>query len=328
MSDPAPQTPPAPPGAWGGYLLVFIGVVLFATVEVAVKDANKCLPGGGFPPILFAGIRFTIAGGLFVLLALMNPSIKVKIPSGRDLWYTLLLGIIAAPVAIGLFQFALTFPALKASSAAAIFSINPIFAAFFATLALREKVTTREWIGLMLGFGGAMVMSFTLEGSDRTTLLKAGGVMIASAVMFALNVVLSKPMIRRYGGLCFNGWAFLMGGIVAMLVSLPVEGLPETRLFTLSRGMADIAWVVIAGTAVAYYCYMVGISRVSVTRGSYFFFVKPFLAFIVSLIYLGKDTTIFTAVEWTGFGMIVAGLALIMFYPMAAQALRRRVAPV
>ncbi len=186
-------------------------------------------------------------------------------------------------------------------------------------------MTAREWIGLLLGFGGAMVMSFKLEaGASRAELLEAGGVMIASAVMFALNVVLSKPMIRRYGGLCFNGWAFLMGGIVAVLASLVIEGRPDAGLPAWSRGMADMVWVVMAGTAAAYYCYLVGISRVSVTRGSYFFFIKPFLAFIVSLLYLGKGTTMFTVVEWAGFGMIVTGLALIMFYPMLAQAFRHR----
>jgi len=201
-----------------GYWLVFFGVVLFATIEVAVKDLHHHLGSIAFPPVLFTTLRFTVAGLLFVVLNTLNKNAKAKAPVGVDILKTIILGILAAPVAIGLFQWALTFKALKASSGAAIFSINPIFAAMIAAIFLKEKASVREWIGLILGFAGAFVMSFPFAEGIKGELLVAGIVMISSAFFFALNVVLAKPLINKYGGMCYTGWSFLIGGIVAGII--------------------------------------------------------------------------------------------------------------
>ena len=72
-----------------------------------------------------------------------------------------------------------------------------------------------------------------------------------------------------------------------------------------------------AGTSAAYYCYLVGLSRVNVTRGSYLFFTKPFMALAFALIYLNEGS--FSLTEWIGFAMIIAGLVVVMFFPLLTR---------
>lgn len=297
-----------------GYLLVFTGVALFATVEIAVRDSNIRLENP-VPPMTLTALRFLISGVLFASFSCFRPHAQHRIPDKNDFGLMILLGVIGVPAAIGLFQFALTFEAMKASTCAAIFSINPIFVAVLAPLVLKEPVGTKDWLGLVFGFSGAAVMSYSFSSAHAETadMLWAGGSMLAAAFLFGLYVVMSKTMVRKYGVSVYTGWAFLFGGTAAAILSLSIEGIPSPDLLHLSRGTVDILWVVLGGTALAYYCYLAGLSRVHIAKGSYLFFLKPFLALLFSYLYL--DERVFVWNEWIGFSMIGAGLAIVMFIP-------------
>ncbi|MFC1479249.1 DMT family transporter [Planctomycetota bacterium] len=298
-----------------GYMLVFAGVALFATIEVAVRDSQERLAGHSVPPMLLTALRFFIPGIIFLALALFRSSKRRVIPETRDFFKIIILGLIGIPVGIGLFQFALTFDAMKASTSAAIFSINPIFVAVLAPLILKERIGIKEWFGLVLGFSGAVVMSCSFSDIqvERKELFSAGASMLAAAFFFAFYIVMSKPWIKKYGAFVYTGWAFLFGGSAAVILSICIDGIPDPELLHVSRGTLDIAWVVLGGTALGYYCYLVGLSKVNIAKGSYLFFAKPFLAFIFSLIYL--DEGLFKNNEWVGFSLIVVGLTLVMFIP-------------
>jgi len=297
-----------------GYILVFAGVALFATVEITVRDSNLRLDNP-VPPMTLTALRFLTSGILFTALSFCSSSVKRRWPEKKDVGAIILLGLIGAPAAIGLFQFAITFEAMKASTCAAIFSINPIFVAILAPLVLKEPVGTKDWSGLVLGFSGAVIMScsFSSVQGDAADMLRAGGSMIAAAVFFALYIIMSKPMVRKYGAVLYTGWAFVFGGSAATVLALCTERMPILPLLHVSRGTLDIVWVIFGGTALAYYCYLAGLSRVHVAKGSYLFFLKPFLALLFSLVYL--DEGIFSWNEWIGFCMIGAGLGLVMFIP-------------
>lgn len=287
------------------YLLAFIGVALFATVEVAVKDSTQEL-GYVFPVFQFVTVRFLTTGILFIAISFFNPAIRNKFPQKEDLFKIITRGILAAPVAIGLFQYALSFESLKASSGAALFSVNPIFVAIIATSVLGEKLNLREWFGLILGFCGAFLISFPQDTAGGWSLLVSGSIMVASGFFFALYIVTSKQMVKKYGGLCYTGWTFFCGGVAAALIALVFEGVPRISFLRSPRAAFDILWVIFAGTALAYYCYLVGLSKVKVAKGSYLFFAKPFLALIFAQVYLSEK--MFTVSEWIGFLMIVSGL--------------------
>lgn len=297
-----------------GYLLTAAGVACYATVEVTVRDANIRLEEP-VPPMMLTALRFLISGMLFTSFTLVLPAGKRRFPEKGDMLRILLLGIVGAPAAIGLFQFALTFRAMKASTCAVIFSINPIFVAVLAPFLLRERIRAKEWTGLIMGFGGALIMSCSFSGleAEKKELFAAGGIMLLSAFLFALYIVMSKPFVKKYGAFMYTGWAFLFGGSAAGVISLCIEKVPDLSLLHMSRGTLDIVWIIFGGTAMGYYCYLAGLSKVNVARGSYLFFMKPFLALVFSLVYLNEG--MFESNEWAGFGLIAAGLALVLFIP-------------
>jgi len=304
--------PGSPKSPSGGYFLVLAGVSLFATVEVAVRDAHVRLSTPPLP-LFFTAVRFGVSGLLLLFLSRLRKDDALPSFGRRDMLFTALMGVIAAPVAIGLFQEALTYTAVKASTCAALFSVNPIFVAVLAPFLVGEEVRAGEWEGLFLGLGGAFLMSWSsspIAGRLSEALL-AGGMMLAAAFFFSLYIVMSKPMVQRFGGLRYTGWAFVSGGCTAFLLSLAVEGPPSLQWLGFSRGAADVAWVVFAGTALAYYCYLAGLARVNLAKGSCFFFLKPFLALVFSLLYLGE--AFFSRGERWGFLLIMIGLALVLF---------------
>ncbi len=90
------MTPPEPsPSPSGLTLAAFIGAVILGGANfLVVRISNRELP-----PIWGAGLRFTLAAALFVLIAL---ALRLRWPRGRQLWLTSLYGFLSFAVSYAL----------------------------------------------------------------------------------------------------------------------------------------------------------------------------------------------------------------------------------
>ncbi|MTD14372.1 EamA family transporter [Nakamurella sp. YIM 132087] len=167
----------------------------------------------GIPPLLFVAIRFVVVLIPAVFLV-RRPQVPFRI-------------IAAAGLLTCVGQFGLLYTALKLGMPAGIASLvlqaQVMFTVLFAALALRERPTVRQFIGITVGGIGLVLVGV---GRSAGTPLLALMLTLAAAVAWASgNIVTRKAGVTS--GLAFTVWTATVVPVPMFALSLVVDG-PST----------------------------------------------------------------------------------------------------
>jgi probable blue pigment (indigoidine) exporter len=229
-------------------------------------------------PLFTALVRALPAG--LVLLALVR-----TLPHGKWLGRVAVLGALN----IGVF-FPLMFLAayrLPGGVAGVLGAVVPMFALGFAAVLLAEAPTRRKVIAGVVGvFGVCLVV---LRGTAELDLV---GVVagLAGAASMGAGTVLTKKWGRPdgVGPLAMTGWQLTAGGLFIAPLALLVEGAPPA----LDReAVGGYLYLGVIGTALAYWLWVRGISRVPATSVSFLGLLSPVSAAVIGWIALGQALT-------------------------------------
>lgn len=181
----------------------------------------------------------------------------------------------------------------KASLSAILISVNPIFAALFGKIILKEPLTKWKILGIILGiFGISFIIggeTSILEGS-RNALLGFVFGMVAS-VSFGLYTVISKRYVKQYGNFVFNSISFLIGSICLTIISFILGAEMDFELNT--GNILVLLYMGIFVSGLAYFFFFEGLRRMPVVNGSMMFFLKPVIATILAVIFLNEVINLF-----------------------------------
>lgn len=299
-------------GTRGGYIALFVSIILFSTIEVASKLMQSRGGVAGCYPFWLAFFRFFGAGLLLLLPSLHRLRGRRMVLGWRDWAIFTGLGLLGVTLMSSLYHLAITF--LPANIAALIFSCNPVFVVLFAPILLPEKITLRKLAAIGICLGGIAMLAFDrAEGVSLVGLL----LMLSAIIIFAAYTVLFKKIIMHYGAMPVTGLAALTGGIFILPLALAAEGFPLA-----AYGAADwlgVVYLAVAGTALAYFLFIYGIGHVDAGIGSMVFFFKPFLAALFAWGVLGEALS---AREVFAGAFILVGM-VIALAPLRARKMSR-----
>ncbi|MFI9511474.1 EamA family transporter [Nocardia sp. NPDC052566] len=229
-------------------------------------------------PLFTALVRALPAG-----LALL--AITRMLPRGRWIGRAAVLGLLN----IGAF-FPLLFLAayrLPGGIAGVLGAVGPMFALAFATVVLSEKPTGRKVLAGLIGVLGVSLV--VLKGNAQ---LDAVGVIagLAGAGSMSLGTVLTKRWGRPegVGPLAMTGWQLTAGGLFIAPLALIIEGAPPAMD---GRAVGGYLYLAVIGTAVAYWIWFRGISKVSATSVAFLGLLSPVSAAVIGWVALGQALT-------------------------------------
>ena len=262
------------------YIFVFLGVFLFSTFEFISK-----LSGENISPIAIVVYRFFI-GGLFLLpFVVLKDHIK-KID--RIIFIKIIfIGLLNICISMMSLQLAIYWG--KASLSAILISANPLFVSFFSKIINKEKLSSLKIIGIFVGFIGIILIvfgeHFNINHSKNIYLGIFFGIL--SSITFALYIVLSHKYIKIVGNFTFNSLSFLSGSIVLFIMGLLFK---QDISFHISlNNILVILYFGIFVTGLAYLFFFEGLKKISPSKGSILFFLKPVLATILSIVFLKEE---------------------------------------
>ncbi|MFD4430590.1 EamA family transporter [Nocardia sp. NPDC058497] len=228
---------------------------------------------------LFTALMRALPAGL-VLLALTR-----VLPRGIWLGRAAVLGVLN----IGAF-FPLLFLAayrLPGGVAGVLGAVAPMIALGFAAVLLAEAPTRRKVIAGVIGvFGVALVV---LRGNaELDTIGVIAG--LAGAASMSAGTVLTKKWGRPdgVGPLAMTGWQLTAGGLFILPLALLLEGAPPALD---GAAIGGYLYLGIIGTAVAYWLWFRGISRVPATSVAFLGLLSPMSAAVIGWIALGQALT-------------------------------------
>lgn len=267
-----------------GYLYIILAAVIFSTMEITGKMIS-----GQINPYQLTFIRFLIGG--LVLLPFSIKEIKERKLqlNHKDFLYFLFTGILCVVVCMSFFQLAVLYT--KASTVAIVFSTNPIFTVPFAYVILKEKVTKRTLISLLISVVGIL---FILNPFKVSSDFKGIILAVLSAITFSLYSVIGKLRMKKYGGFISNCFTFLLGDAV-LLIGLLIFRIPIISGINTSN-IIELIYLGVVVTGFGYVFYFLAMKETSATTASMVFFIKPALAPLLALIILHESLPLNTII--------------------------------
>ena len=250
------------------------------------------------PVFLMSGIRFLLAGSI------LYGSLQVRRfpnPNGAQWMGGTLVGLLLIVGGTGGIAFAEQWVAT--SLAAVAVGATPLWAALLIGLMGRWP-TRLEWLGLLLGFAGILILN--LEDGMWATPVGAIALVLAP-VCWALGSALSShSRLSLPAGLMGSAVQMLAGGVVLLLIGL-LSHEQLSRLPT-SRSVAALAYLIIFGSLVAYTCYGYLLQKVHPALATSYAYINPAVALLLGVMLAGEHITSISLLAMT---IILTGVGLV-----------------
>jgi drug/metabolite transporter (DMT)-like permease len=269
--------------------LILAGIVWgssFPVITYALRDVS---------PLLFLVLRFSLA---FLLLLPRYRSLdRLKTLFRRDLI------LISIPNSLA---FILQYKAQQlttASKTALFINSSPLFVAIFSAILLKDRLTPRQIVALIVAFSGVVVTSTRLDFSGFSSVNMGDVFCVLAGILWALFVVYSSGMAKKHGAynmsqaLCF--WA--------AVAAAPFAGVEKMRFA--SHALPALFYLCLVTTLLVYYLYLKGVQSVSALSTSIIILVEVVVAFLISHFFLGES---FSGVETVGVVLVIAGVVTVV----------------
>ncbi|WP_313181620.1 DMT family transporter [Lacrimispora sp.] len=218
--------------------------------------------------------------------------------------------ILGGPIANGAYLVGL---AMAGAYAIPISALCSLFGAIFAWIFLKQKITKRVMMGMLVCVAGAIIINWTKpEGSDNFTL----GIIFSfvAAICWALEGVFAT-----YGGAMIDtdvavNLRQLISGVLDLFVILPIVGGLGLLGGTLMAGIPAI-WLVVSGlsAAVSFLCWYKSNSTVGCAVGMSLNVTYAFWGVFFCILFLGQAVTPTIVI---GSFVIVFGAILVTMNPL------------
>lgn len=258
---------------------------------------------GPFPEILFAGLRFALAGVLVLLVQTIRLR-RVPVPPRGSWWPVLRLGLVFTAGQYLFFYLGLAHTTgVKGSIIQGLSTFITVILAHFL-LRGDDRITVKKALGCLVGFCGVVLAN--LDGATGGFSLFGEGFMIIATVMFAAGTLMSKSVTRTVDSFCATGWQLLCGGLVLVIVGFAGGG-------RLSAPQSPAGWGIFlylaALSSVAFGLWTTLLQKYSAGRVAVYNFLTPLFGVMLSALLLGEQLggwKLFAAV-----GLVCAGILLV-----------------
>jgi len=234
-------------------------------------------------PLLFTAVRALFIGIAFFLISVFISKTK-KTSFKKVSWkYLILIGVIG-----GSFAFWLFFEGLKlttAGRAAFLHKTLPIYATVLAVIFLREKISNKQIIALIVMIFGLVLM----ELSKLSPEIRLGDMLVLGATLLwaCENTLSKKVMLNKesnwvvtfsrmfFGSLILFGVIFIMGKF-DLLLSLSGE---------------QIFYIIVSGSFLFLYVltWYWGLRYINLSKASAILLLAPVVSLVLGMVWLGEQ---------------------------------------
>jgi drug/metabolite transporter (DMT)-like permease len=239
------------------------------------------------PPLLSASRRFLAAGSVMLVVALRRGA---RMPSVRDT-------LRVAPAGIFLFVggngfVSIASQSLMSGGIAVVCATMPLWTGVLGYL-VGERPTSREWLSLLVGFVGVLVLLGSPSLSGKPVHI---AVAIASPILWAIGSLLARRA-RDVGGV----HAALLGPALQMLtggVALGIVALARGEQLPIDASASSwlaLGYLIVFGSLVGFTAYAWLLRNARPTVATSYAYVNPILAVLLGAVLYGEPLSWSTA---------------------------------
>lgn len=240
----------------------------------------------GLPPLLFAGLRFTAAAGVFTVVRAVYPRTSPKL-SGRHLARLIGSSFLTVTLSYGLLFWGAQFLPSGVSGLVSFGSVALSLTAFSLVSRL-ERTTLPKLLGLGFGAFGLGLLAATGLDIDAGQLAGVAAIFLGG-VSYAAGSLLGRPALERYGALQVTACQMAAGGGVLLLLGLLTEPASLFSLLALRRaGAFSLLYLVLIGSSLGFWLYNRLLATWEPSRLALYNFVSPLVALVLGALVYGE----------------------------------------
>ena len=262
--------------------------------------------------ILFAGMRFTLAGLLAAAFGSLIGRQFLR-PAGRSLPRVLWLCLLQTVLQYFFFYIGLAHTSgVKAS---VIEAVSVFVAILVASLIFRqEKLTGAKILGCAVGFAGVVLIN--MNGLDLTLTIAGEGMILLSTIAYAFSSVFLKRFSVTDNPVMLSGWQFIFGGLIMAAGGMLMGG--HIRVQTLSQALLLLYLAFLS--AAAYSLWGILLKYNPVSRVAVFGFMNPVFGVILSALLLGEGDEAGGAAALISLVLVCIGIFIVNRRPGGKEA--------
>lgn len=284
---------------WLAVLMAFFVTILWSSSFIIIKFGLVEIP-----PLIFAGLRYTLAAVILLIAALSLPSHRKEIRAlPRSWWYRLALyGLVYYTITMGT-QF-IGLALLPALTVSFILNFTTILVIIFAFFLLHEKPNWKQIILVFVALLGAYFYFWPIDiiSSSLLGIL----VVVISLVANSFSAIIGRGINRAYevSALVVTAISMAIGALFLL-----VAGFITTPVIVLSPwGIITILWLAIINTALAFTLWNKAMQRLSALETTIINSTMLAQIAILAFVFLAEVPTL---IDWVGIVLVMIAAMLI-----------------
>lgn len=193
--------------------------------------------------------------------------------------------------------------------ASTISTLGPAFTLIMAHVLHRRRVRPVRIVGVVFALAGAGILIFD-EGFVLTHGSEAYGnaLVLCAVVAIAINTVIIKPQLERFGTLVVMGWYYIIG--LAITAPFFWKYIGHTDFFRLPVfAQAELAYILILGTVLPMYLLYRGTEKLTSVHTALYRYIQPLIAAVLAIV---RKQAKFDASNLLAAVFIFAGIILVV----------------
>jgi drug/metabolite transporter (DMT)-like permease len=257
------------------------------------------------PPLLFGGIRFTVAGILMLIVAVWR---GLRPAAMRGQWlHVAVLGVIGVSCVNGLQVWALQW--VPSHTGALLNASCAFWIVAFGLFGRRaHRPSARVLAGVLVGFIGTALLIWPAAGippTDAPGLVPQGAILLA-CVFWAIATIYLRNIDSTLDIISLTGAQMLIGGIAMGAVGW-VRGEADAWTWSLP-GLLAMAWLTIFSACIAYTAYAWLAKNAPPAVVGTYGYVNPAIATLLGYLVLDE---VLGGMQLLGTAVILAGVVLV-----------------
>jgi len=258
---------------------------------------------GHMPPMLFAGIRWVIAGVAFMTVLKWRGT---SLPKANEMVHLAVVGLALIGFGNGLVVFAEQW--IHSGLAALLITTVPFFMVGMESLLPKgPKLNATILTGLVMGLAGVCL----IFGKDIKYLADPDNLigvlaLLGAVIFWSIGSLYSKYVKVDVHPLMGASVQMLMAGIVLSAVGVSIGELPRLRFEI--NGLLALAYLVVVGSFIGYTSYIYAIAKLPLSLISTYAYINPVIALFLGWIVLDEKLDFQTAIAAA---VIIAGVFIV-----------------
>ncbi len=265
--------------------------LLWASATVATKYAVHSVD-----PFLLTLLRFLFVALILQGFAYVFNRKATRLPSAEEFKQLFILGFLNVTVYMSGYLIAIK--TVSAGLISLFSATNPLILILLSALILKKKLSTNQWVGIIISFAGLILAAIPNLKDSHATVLGLVAFVAGITALSCGSIYFSRSSIKL-NKMAVNTWQITIGGLLFIPIVLLNSGnnyIKADLNFYLS-----FAWLVVPVTIIAYALWLKLLETDPVKAGIWLF-LTPALGYAMAVVIMHERIT--------GYG--VAGALLVV----------------